>query len=367
LVLRTALDANEIFRTRPYLQNPADGGITVMWETVIPAYSWVEYGTDTLNLQRERLLVDGQAEFNESIHKIRLENLEPGRKYFYRVCSQEILYYGGYHKIFGNTAVSPFYTFAAPDTGASEFTAIVFNDLHQRKHVFEALFEQVKDIDYDFVVFNGDCIDDPVDRDQVTGFIKILTETVGGSSIPTMFLRGNHEIRNAYSIRLRKHMDYPGGKTYSAFNWGDTRIVVLDCGEDKKDDHKEYSGLNDFTSLRLEQVDFLKNELSSKEFKKADKRILFHHIPIYGMIGGNLCEPLWRPLLDKAPFDVALHGHTHQFAFHPAGTCQNRYPVIIGGGKGTDNSTVMILSKTKNTLKVRVLGADGKILLDWEE
>ena len=87
VVLRTAIPAGELFRTEPYLQNPANGGMTVMWETIIPTYSWVEYGTDTTSLQRVRLLVDGQAEFNESIHKIRLENLVPGAKYYYRVCT----------------------------------------------------------------------------------------------------------------------------------------------------------------------------------------------------------------------------------------------------------------------------------------
>ena len=367
VVLRTAIAAEKLFRTKPYLQNPANGGMTIMWETVIPAYSWVEYGTDTTQLERARLLIDGQAEFNECIHKIRLEGLKPGVKYYYRVCSQEILYYGGYHKIFGNTAVSPFCSFVTAEEDADSFTALVFNDIHQRKHIFEALYKHVKEVDFDFVVFNGDCIDDPKDHNQATGFIQVLTEAINGSSIPAMFIRGNHEIRNAYSIGLRKHMDYVGGRTYGAFNWGDTRIVVLDCGEDKEDNHREYSGLNDFTSLRQEQVGFLKKELAGKEFRKADKRILFHHIPIYGMLGGNLCEPLWRPMLDKAPFDVAFNAHVHKFAFHPVGSSENNYPVVIGGGKGLETATVMVLEKTKGKLKVKVFNADGKVLLEWED
>ena len=367
VLLRTAIPAEELFCTKPYLQNPADGGMTIMWETVIPAYSWVEYGTDTTQLERARLLVDGQAEFNESVHKIRLEGLKPGVKYYYRVCSQEILYYGGYHKIFGNTAVSPFYSFVTAQEDADSFTALVFNDIHQRKHIFEALYRHVKDVDYDFVVFNGDCIDDPKDHNQASGTLKFLTESVNGSSIPTIFIRGNHEIRNAYSIGLRKHLDYAGGKTYGAFNWGDTRIVILDCGEDKKDDHREYSGLNDFTSLREEQVEFLKEELSSKAFEKADKRILFHHIPIYGMQGSNLCEPLWRPMLDKAPFDVAFNAHTHQYAFHPSGSSENNYPVFIGGGKSMDNATVFVVHKSKGKLSVKVINTAGEIMNEWKQ
>ena len=363
--LRMAKKADELFLTQPYVQNPVNNGITIMWETTLPAYSWVEYGTDTLNLKRVRLLIDGQAEFNESIHKIRLEGLTPGQTYYYRVCSQEILQYKAYSKKFGHTAKSDFYSFTAPKDDADSFTAIIFNDLHQRTAVFEALLKQVKDVDYDFVVFNGDCIDDPANHDQATRFISLLTEGIHGDRTPTLFIRGNHEIRNAYSIGLRKHFDYIGGKTYGAFNWGDTRIVMLDCGEDKTDDHREYSGLNDFTQLRHEQVGFLEQELNSKAFKKADKRILIHHIPLYGC--QNLCKDLWEPLLRKAPFHISLNAHTHKFSHHPKGALENNYPVVIGGGNKVENATVMILEKKKGELRIKVLDAEGKVLLEIVE
>ena len=363
--LRMALNPSELFRTKPYLQNPVNNGMTLVWETTIPAYSWVEYGTDTLNLKQKRLIIDGQAEFNESIHKIRLEDLISGQTYYYRVCSQEILQYKAYSKKFGHIAKSEFYSFTMPDAETDSFTAVIFNDLHQRPNVFQALLKQVEKVDYDFVVFNGDCIDDPANHDQATRFIKLLTEGVYGDRTPTLFIRGNHEIRNAYSIGLRKHFDYVGGKTYGAFNWGDTRIVMLDCGEDKTDDHKEYSGLNDFTQLRHEQVGFLQEELQSKAFKKADKRILIHHIPLYGC--DNLCWNLWEPLLRKAPFHVSINAHTHRFAYHPEGSLKNNYPVVIGGGNKVENATVMILEKKKDELRIKVLDATGKVLLDIVE
>ena len=363
--LRMALNPSELFRTKPYLQNPVNNGMTLVWETTIPAYSWVEYGTDTLNLKQKRLIIDGQAKFNESIHKIRLEDLISGQTYYYRVCSQEILQYKAYSKKFGHIAKSEFYSFTMPDAETDSFTAVIFNDLHQRPNVFQALLKQVEKVDYDFVVFNGDCIDDPANHDQATRFIKLLTEGVHGDRTPTLFIRGNHEIRNAYSIGLRKHFDYVGGKTYGAFNWGDTRIVMLDCGEDKTDDHKEYSGLNDFTQLRHEQVGFLQEELQSKAFKKADKRILIHHIPLYGC--DNLCWNLWEPLLRKTPFHLSINAHTHRFAYHPKGSLKNNYPVVIGGGNKVENATVMILEKKKDELRIKVLDATGKVLLDIVE
>ncbi len=357
--------AEKIFRMKPYLQNPTGNGITIMWQTTVPTYSWVEYGTDKENLQRARTLVDGQVICNGLQNKIRLSDLKPGQTYYYRVCSQEILLYEGYKKEFGETARSDFYSFTLPDAGEDEFTALIFNDLHQQSNTLQALYSQVKDIDYDFVIFNGDCIDDPATHEQATRYLTELTETVGASSVPAFFIRGNHEIRNAYSIGLRNLFDYVNDKTYNAFSWGDTRFVTLDCGEDKPDTHWVYYGLNDFSGLRAEQADFLKEELSSKPFKKAQRHVLMHHIPIYGLDSDfNPCRDAWEKLLKKAPFDVSLNAHTHRFAYHPAGSKEgNTYPVVIGGGYKLDEATVMVLRKKAGRMSLTVLNAQGEELL----
>lgn len=364
--LKTAETAAKIFRTKPYLQNPLNNGITVMWETNVPSYCWVEYGTDTLQLNKVRTIVDGQVVCNNTLHKIRLDGLNPGQKYYYRICSQEILLYQAYRKVFGNTAQSTFSEFTLPTSDKENFTAVVFNDLHKHSATFQALCKQIKGLNYDFAVFNGDCVDDPANPDEATAFISELTEGVRGDQVPVFFMRGNHEIRNAYSIGLRDHYDYVGDKTYGSFNWGDTRIVMLDCGEDKLDSHWVYYGLNDFTQLRNEQLDFLKQEMASKEFKKATKRILIHHIPLYGNYEKNLCIDLWGKLMEKAPFNVSLNAHTHDYAFHPKGELGNNYPVIIGGGYQMDSATVMIIEKKGKELRIKVLNAKGETLLDKE-
>ena len=116
--------------------------------------------------------------------------------------------------------------------------------------------------------------------------------------------------------------------------------------------------------MRNEQVDFLKKELSAKEFKKAKKRVLIHHIPLYGNYEKNLCANLWTKLLEKAPFNVSLNAHTHKYAYHPKGELGNNYPVIIGGGYKMDSATVMILEKKNDELRIKVLNVRGEVLLD---
>lgn len=359
--------AGQIFRTKPCLQSLTGNGITVSWLTHVPVYSWVEYGTDTLELEKARTMLDGQAVCNNHIHKIRLENLEAGKTYYYRVCSREILEYAAYSKTFGNTAVSPFYSFRVPGERETGFTALVFNDIHQEFQTMAALCEQIKGIDYDFVIFNGDMLDAPGDEDEVVKAFSFYHSLVGATEKPVFYLRGNHEIRNAYSLHLRRLLYYMGEKTYGAFNWGDTRFVLLDCGEDKTDEHWVYYGLNDFSGFRDEQTEFLLRELHSKAFRQAGKKVLVHHIPLWGNeTDYTPCRELWGDLLKKNPVDVSLNAHTHVYAYHPAGSLGNPCPIVVGGGYELDEATVMMLTRKGDMLKLKVLDTKGHILQELE-
>lgn len=101
-----------------------------------------------------------------------------------------------------------------------------------------------------------------------------------------------------------------------------------------------------------------------REFKKAAKRILIHHIPLYGNDYENLCSGLWGKLLEKAPFNISLNAHTHEYAYHPKGSLGNNFPVIIGGGYSMKSATVMVIEKKKDILKVKVLNTKGEVLLE---
>ncbi len=358
-------DKDKIFRTKPYLQNPTDNGITISWLTNVPVHSWVEYGIDGKLDKKKELYIDGQMIVNNLHHKFRLEDLIPGETYSYRVCSREITVYEAYRKEFGETAISETYTFKLPAESDTDFTAVVLNDLHQRRNIIDMFGKLLNVIDYDILFFNGDNIDDPRDETQAVASLSYLNEMVRAESVPVFYMRGNHEIRNAYSIGLRDLLDYVNDKTYGAFSWGDTRFVMLDCGEDKDDSTPVYYGLNDFSGLRKDQADFLKKEINSLEFRSAKKRVLLHHIPIYGL-GENDYNPSldeWGEILKDAPFDVSLHGHTHRFMYHPAGSIGNNFPVVIGGGNRPESATVTILEKKGDNMMLRVLNVDGIELL----
>lgn len=363
--LRTPLD--KMFFGSPYLQNPAPDGMTVMFQTRTLVHSWVEYGTDTLQLKREQELCGGQAVCHDIEHKVRLTDLQPGTKYYYRVCAREIFHYASYSKIIGDTLRTQFHSFTTPSDKDTDFTALIFNDLHQVDRTIRDMAALARTVPHDFVIFNGDCLAEPSDRLDAIRMLRNITERFDSDEIPAFFVRGNHEIRNAYSAGMPSLLDQPGGQTYGAFNWGDTRFVILDCGEDKPDNHWVYYGMNDFTKFREQQRDFLLQEMKSREFKKAKHHILIHHIPIWGNTDEyQPCRDMWAPLFKKGSFDVAFGAHTHEFRHHATGTEGNPFPVFVGGGPSTKNATMMILSKKGKQLTLRILSGEGKELGTWE-
>lgn len=366
--IRLKTPASQVMRTIPYLQNPGTDEMTVMWLTNVPARSWVEYGTDPDNLKRARAFLEGEMVANNKINRIHLTDLKPGTKYYYRAVSQEITRYSSYYKEFGDTVRTKLKSFTTWSDNIKDFRVIVYNDIHSNMAMFNKLHSLVETKPYDLVIFNGDCFDDVEVENDILDRLLTYTPKIKSDEIPSIFIRGNHETRGEYSQHLWDYLGRMGGRSYSSFSLGDTRFVLLDCGEDKPDDHWVYYDMNDFTQHRLDQAEFLKQELKSKAFKKANKRILIHHIPLFGE---NLdkytpCSDLWIPVIEKAPFNVSLNAHTHRFELIEKGRYKNNFPVIIGGGNREPSGTVMVLDKKGSNLRLEVYNSAGDKLVDRE-
>lgn len=357
----------EFFRTPAYLQNPSTDAMTVMWITGVPCRSWVEFGTDPERLQSvARTYDEGMMVANRTINKIRLEGLRPGTKYYYRACSQQILHYGSYKKEFGDTVRMPLASFMTWDEGDEDYTVLIFNDVHKKTELFKHLMSLVGGEKYDLVIFNGDCFDDPEKEADIVDILAEYCKAYGSAEIPSLFMRGNHEIRGACSVMLWDYLSKAGEHSYTAFTMGGTRFVLLDCGEDKPDDTEVYYGMNDFTQHRKNQAQFLQTELTGPEFAAASRKVLIHHIPIYGnaVAKFNPCKELWQPHLATAGFDVSLNGHLHRYELIEKGASENNFPVVIGGGYKEENATLMILKKEGSRLNLRVIHAKGNTLLN---
>ena len=350
---------------QPYLQNPAPDGVTVMWRTTDPSYSWIEYGTDSTDLKVARTVEYGIVVSNITRHKVRIEGLVSNQKYYYRVCNRKVLSYEGYKKEYDRTEKTRFYTFSTLGPQGSDFTCIIFNDLHSNLPVFDLLCRQIKGIDPDFTVFNGDCFQDPSSEEHELDILSHYNRVMNVSSRPAVYMRGNHEIRGTYALGWPALVDWDNDKPYFAFSFGDTRFVFLDNGEDKNDGHVEYSNMNEFDEFRNKQTAWLINEVNKPVFRNAERRILIQHIPIYSWTnsydpGFIPCFDLWNPIYQKTPFDINITGHLHRFNFYPAGKAGNPFPLVVGGGNNEQSARVMILQKKNQELTLKVIDCRGK-------
>lgn len=352
--------AKNLMTTAPYLQDPRPERMTVYFQTNKVCHAWIEYGTDSLHTRRARTLLDGQEVCYRLDNAITLDSLKPATRYYYRVCAVELMYKRSYETHFGDTLRTRFYSFQTPSPNQTDFTALLFNDLHQYKQTYDSLRALVKGVDYDFVIFNGDCLPEPVDYNDAVRMIHNCADPINAAEKPVIFLRGNHEIRNFYSAGMHHLIGYPNGLTYGAFSLGDTRFVCLDLGEDKPDSTPVYAELNDFTSLRNQQTAFLKKELKSKEFRKARRKILVSHIPVFGNTDEyRPCTALWGDILKDQPFDLYYCAHTHELRYFPKGVDGCVFPVLNGGGPQLNESAISILQKKGNTLHLRTLTPKG--------
>ena len=152
---------------------------------------------------------------------------------------------------------------------------------------------------------------------------------------------------------------FPGrdGRFYGIYRYGDVCILLLDCGEDKPDDHAEYNGLADYDAYRAEECAWLKKAVRSEEFLTASARIVLLHIPpAAGAWHGSVhLNELFVPVLNEAGIDLMLCGHDHRYSFHPAGERDAKFPIVVN-----DNRSCVRCDVADSLIRVRIAGPRDK-------
>jgi hypothetical protein len=378
--LAPALDGKQqrTLRTGPYLQNPTADGMTVMWMTSDSCYGVVEYGPTERLGHLADAEVDGLRQAGNLLHRVRLRDLRPGTRYFYRVRCQPIVTYKPYEIVYGPSFDSPIHSFVTPDPAAQRVRFLVYNDIHAHVPLWRRLGATVAQEPVDFVFLNGDIIDDAGDDSQIVDdFLDVCTELFA-TRVPFFYTRGNHEVRGAYARQLKQYFDLPQDRYYYGFSWGPARFVVLDSGEDKPDDFSGYAGLCDFDAYRTAQQAWLGREAASAPFASARFRIAMHHIPAHyaidpasddnmGNHGAIDARKKWWPIFNQSGVDLYFGGHTHQLTMKPADPrTGHRFPVLIGGGPNTGTGTVMLVDIDCEIIRVKVFGDDGRMIRNIE-
>ncbi len=347
----------------PYLQNPCEDSMTVMWITDVRCLSWVEYGTGESLDQKAYHVEHGLIDADRTIHRIAIEGLEAGREYRYRVCSREILKFEPYKVTYGETMEGEVHSFRTLSREKESISFVVLNDIHQRDDILRTLMEKRAGHGYELVFLNGDILGHIEDEAQVVRHVLRPCSEVFARNVPFVYVRGNHEARGKFARMLGEYLGLPGGKYYYSFDHGPVHFVVMDGGEDKNDGSPEYSGLAAFDGYREAQRVWLEKEIRTEAFRKAAFRVVIVHMPPGESArwhGPTDMYNKWRPLFNAGGVDLMLSGHLHRFMIMDPEAGVREYPMIIGGAPSEGQATVIRVDATSDRLEVTATLDNGK-------
>lgn len=337
----------------PYLSAPSEDGISIVWVTDTPCHSKVLFGTDrslnqTMQPSKHGLLpVD-------TVHSVRLRDLEPGQTYYYRVVSTRVVKMRPYWPEKGLEIESPIYSFTLPDPSRSSVSFSFITDTqHEDLNRLKANLDLVDWEGSDFLVHGGDAVSWVENEDQL---LSRFLDPIGlrlAHTKPLVLARGNHDMRGAYARELYRYTPTATGEFYYAFSDGPVHMLVLDTGEDKPDDTNVYARLNDFKAYRQQEFEwFEKHVAGSEQLRRASFRIAVMHIPSWGWVDGE--NDRWTELANRAGIDLVIAGHYHRFRKIPVGERGNEYPILVVG-----QDQVAKVDATRSELRVEVTGQDG--------
>ncbi|MFT3903785.1 MAG: FN3 domain-containing metallophosphoesterase family protein [Niabella sp.] len=348
----------------PYLQAMTDTSVTIVWTTNKPAVGWVELAPDDAShfYQKERpKFFDASNGLKNisSVHKVMLKSLQPNTRYRYRVYSQEVLKHEFVYVNYGNVAATDVYSkkplsfITAGRPGPFEFAMV--NDIHERNNVLIKLLSQVDFKTTDFIVFNGDMINNSSSEAQLfSGFMDTAT-LLFAKETPMYYARGNHETRAPFASKFPDYFPTTSGHLYYMFTRGEACFIVLDGGEDKPDTDIEYSGITDMDNYRTEQSKWLREAVQTNTFKKAKFKIAICHIPPGGSWhGGRDIFEKWVPILNDAGIQVMLSGHEHRHRIQQP-NADVKFPVIVNS-----NNDILKAKISDREARFSMFNLDGK-------
>ena len=306
----------------------------IVWETQQPSAAWVVVDGVTYADS-----AGGNLALNKTAHKVRvpMEALDAAAGYeinWQHTLSSDT----AFRYIRRGDVQAKSYSFRAPDY-SDGMQIYNISDTHTNLQPGAETAKYWGD-KLDLLILNGDIINDVWFPEQRNFALKLAFEITGGQR-PVLYTRGNHETRGVQADNgLDSYLGTPGAdRWYFTTRLGLLWIAVFDAGEDKLDDHPEYDGLAYYAQYRDRQTKFFERVVANAatEFAAEDVeyRLLVSHIPVGRSSAYYDVMVDWAGLANQMNLDLALSGHNHSVAYHPADTYnvadfQLNYPLIIG-------------------------------------
>jgi predicted phosphodiesterase len=307
----TSLKQDTMLTKVPFLLGVYPDRAALMWETDTEGPCKLYYGKDG----RLDKYVESVPQTNQSskkafkkvffIHKVWLEDLEPGRFYDYRVTGP-----GFEDKIYG------FHTVPAK---TDEVRFIVYGDNRSHPSVHRRLVELMIKQKVDFVVNCGDLV---INGDKYEQWGPQFFKPLKGlaESVPVYTAKGNHDGDNG---NYEKLLVPKGRKNSFGFDYGPVHYFCAD---------NVSKGLKDEVQLDL--------IIADAKASDAEWKFVSYHVPSLNF-GGHRSAwayPDALPGLSKTGVDFVLAGHSHIYErFRPVAPpdgVEGSYVTYITSGGG---------------------------------
>ncbi len=291
----------------------------IMVGVKFPCLMWVQVGGETFYDESNGILRS-----NVTIHRMhvpaKLLNEEKG----YTLCWRKIIDRRPYFPETKDTETMV-YTFRAPNEQKTLLYHI--SDAHNMvdapvaacRH-FEAKYGKI-----DILVLNGDIPNHSGDISYFDTVYEIVSQLTEGE-IPTIFSRGNHDMRGFYAESFAEYTPNWNGNTFYTVRVGNLGAILLDCGEDKEDGCKAYGYTICCHSFRKRQSQWLHRIAEEKLLEKSEiqYKLVISHNPFsvknpnsksYGEdfdIEKDVYAEWCSVLKNEIRPDLMLAGHFHQ-------------------------------------------------------
>lgn len=271
----------------------------------------------------------------------------------YTVWSQRVNYKWGYDSFIGNAVSSDKIRFNGQPKN-DDIKILCVSDVHDRsKEMYQSLefFEEKPDM----LALIGDISSEVEYKSRYIKGILSHAGNITNGEIPIVYARGNHETRGEIASQMINYFPHSTGEFYFTFNFGEISAIVLDPGEDKEDNHPEYSGLVDFSNYREQEYNWL---CSLKKDNFPGKYLIaFSHDPKIDKHFGKD----WNEPLKNLGVDLIVGGHYHISDFVDA-----QPPIYIECGKRakTEEFAAGMLIINNEKIEMKTINNKGEVLLN---
>lgn len=294
LAHRSSINKNLQFVVKPYLQFGTTNSMRILCETDKPSRMKVAFG------EMQPLASEAAAEGTNLINEVRLADLKPYARYFYRVTCEDAS---------GNLARSDIFSFQTAPGADQAWAFGILGDTQRNPDVTRRCAEGIFALRPNFMLHCGDVVDDGFAKQQWVFDLFEPCSTLF-AYVPVFPVIGNHE-RNSHWYY--DYFSLPDPEYFYTYTYGNAQFFMIDSNKDCSPGSDQYR--------RIEKA------LSES---KAVWKFTAHHHPCFSADENDYGDHLkgkagadftWGdsnvrqlvPLYEKYGVDIAFAGHIHSY------------------------------------------------------